>query len=102
MSYWFSLHQSLKVRKLQRGDSAWLEHYSNATYEIVEIRHLRKHVVADYEIGRLTVRNHLAGGVTAKELNQGWYAFLLRNLETFTAGSTPRTWMPLFTKYCNK
>ena len=68
------------MRKLDRGDSAWLEHDPNAADEIVEIRDLGQHVVADHKICCHAFRHHLPSGLTSKESQQGRHTLLFRHL----------------------
>ena len=74
------LHQPAQVRKLERHDSFRFQHDLNAAHEIVQVRHLRQHVIADDKVRPLSVPHHFAGGGAAEELDQGWNAFFDRHL----------------------
>ena len=51
MSNWFSLDQPLQMRKFERDHAFGLQEHAHAGDEVVEVRNLRQHVVADDEVG---------------------------------------------------
>ena len=72
--------QPLQVRELERDDALRLEQERHAGDEVVEVRHLRQHVVADDEVGPLALGDELGRQPLAEELDPARYALLHRDL----------------------
>src|SRR5262245_39185159 len=63
------------MRELHGNDALRLEQDLHSLYEVIEVRNLGEYVVAEQEVGLLTVGLHLFSGVLAEELDQGGNAF---------------------------
>ena len=73
------LHQPQQVRELHRDHAAGLEQQAHAAHEVVQVGHVREHVVAGNQV-RLAARGReLAGGLGAEELHQRGHALFLRD-----------------------
>jgi hypothetical protein len=73
-----ALYEAHQVRELQGEDAAGREQGLHPGHEVVEIGDVREHVVADQQIGRSALRDHLAGSFAPEEGHQGVDALLLR------------------------
>ena len=62
------------VGELHRQHAARREDDLHAGDEVVEIRHLREHVVAEEQVGRAAVRRELLGQLDSEEAHQGGHA----------------------------
>ena len=69
------LHQSHEVGKFERRDTPRLKHDRDATHEVVEVRHLRQHIVTDHQIGSLAIGGYLPRGLASEELHQRRHTF---------------------------
>ena len=72
--------QPLEVRELQGDHALRLEQARHPAHEVVEVGHLRQHVVADDEIGALALRHELGRELRSEEIDAGGYALLDRHL----------------------
>jgi hypothetical protein len=82
------------VRELERGDAAGRQHRVDAAHEIVEVGHVRQHVVADEEVSGEAGALELARERFAEEGLAGRNPLLLRRRGDVGAGSMPSTGMP--------
>ena len=67
--------QALDVRELQRDDAFRFEKDGHASDEVVEVRNLREHVVADDEVGLDPFRHELPCEAHAEEIDASRYSF---------------------------
>jgi hypothetical protein len=63
-------HQLLEMRKLHRDDALFVEKDLHPGDEVVDVRHLRQYVVADYQIRFLASRDELSRRLTAEEFDE--------------------------------
>src|ERR1700693_5698304 len=75
-----SINRSQKVGKLYGHDATGCQQSLDATHEVIDIRHLREHVVAQYQVGAMTRCREPARGFAAKELDDRRDSFLLGHL----------------------
>src|SRR5512143_2546010 len=61
--------------KLHRDDTSVVEQDLHAGDEIVNVGHLSEHVVADDEIGALSVCGELPSGFASEEFHEGRHTF---------------------------
>src|ERR1051325_646390 len=69
-----------EMRKLDRHHSGRLQQNLQACDEIINVRHLCQHVVAENQVRSLAVGEQLPSRLNAKKFNEGRYTFLARNL----------------------
>ena len=94
--------QALQMRELERDDTLRLEQALHAGDEVVEVGHLRQHVVADDEVGLLALGGEPLGKRRAEELDQRRHAALRAASATLAAGSMPSTGTPSGRKCCSR
>src|SRR5215472_14881907 len=63
------LHEAHEMRELQSRDSPRLQKDANAANEVIQVGDLGQNVVADDQVGRVPLGNHLAGGLASEELD---------------------------------
>ncbi len=74
------LDEAQQMRELEGGDAARAQQDRHARQEVVEVGHLRQHVVADDEIGEHAAVDELARRVLVEEACQGRHAARFRRL----------------------
>src|SRR5262245_44023082 len=62
-----SLHQLAQMRKLHRDDAVSLEEDLHSLYESVEVRYVRKNIVADKKVGIQPLHSEIVGRLRSKE-----------------------------------
>ena len=72
--------QRLEMRELERDDALRRQQMRHAGDEVVEVGHLRQHVVADDEVGGLAFGDEPLGEADAEELDQRRDVLLARDL----------------------
>ena len=80
MSNWLLLDQPHQVRELHRDHAARLQQHLHAADEVVEVRHVREHVVAEQQVGATPRARALAAVSRAEELDHRRDALLDRDL----------------------
>ena len=78
------------MRKLHRDHAALLEQDFMPADEVVDVRHVRKHVVAEQQVRLAELGGYLRSPSRAEELHGRRNAFRDRASATFAAGSMPR------------
>ena len=61
MSNWFSAIELLDVRELERHDTVRLQQQHHSGDKVIEVGNLREDIVADDEVGIVSLRDQLAG-----------------------------------------
>src|SRR5262249_45374674 len=80
------LNQAFKMRKLERNHATWSQQVRHASREVIEIRDLRQHVIADDEIGAPSLRYQSLRQLDAKEFDQCRNIFLACHLGDISRG----------------
>ena len=80
------LDQAQQVRKLEGGNPGRLEESLKPVHEVVQIGHVRQHVIGDHQIRTLTVAYHRGGRRSVKERIARRYARLDRELGHISCG----------------
>ena len=70
------VHQPPQVRKFHRHDPVWSEKDLQASHEIVDVGHVREHVVSDDQIRGSGVADEIAGGLPPEETDDRRHAAL--------------------------
>ena len=63
------LHESIQMRKLHRDRAALAEQYLHARHEIIEIRNVREHIVAEQQVRLAVLGRDLTSGLLAEEFD---------------------------------
>ena len=69
-----SLDQAKQMWKLKGHHSTRLEQFSNACNEVIDIRHVGKHVVGHDEVGALACSDKLERRFPSEEFRERWHA----------------------------
>ncbi len=73
----FVLDQAQQVGELHRHHPSALEQQLDAAHEVVDVGHVRQHVVGHHEVGRRRGGQRARGG-RPEELDQRWHIALAR------------------------
>ena len=63
-------HEPHQMGELQRDHPAWGEHDFHSGDEVVDVGHLREHVVADEQVGLPSLGDERARGLAPEELEE--------------------------------
>src|ERR1051326_5571403 len=80
-----------EVRTFDGQYAVFSQKLAQARHEIIDRRHMRKHIVGGNEIGRSTLRNDALGRFLAKENRFGGYACRARDFRYVGGWLDPET-----------